>query len=178
MYAAPDCGDLGSSPVGLMDVSDQMVLPVGLPSFDSFNPPPPVATEECLSKSQEVTSSVVSSGPSNHILAPSTGEFDHLMKAEALMTFAAAYGAVETPASDSLSIFRNPYLPKSHKVESSNSSQNNYIYAATPPISPCFDGLDEKTGMPTKLKAHLGGHDSNVMLQMKKYYSRGDPERE
>ncbi|XWS57231.1 hypothetical protein CRYUN_Cryun09bG0156200 [Craigia yunnanensis] len=178
MFAAPDCGDLGSSPDGLMDVSDQMLLPVGLPSFDSFNLPPPVATEECLSKSQEVTSSAVTSGPSNHTLAPSTGEFDHLMKAEALMTFAAEYGAVETPAGDSLSIFRNPYLPKSRKVESSNSSQNNYIYAATPPSSPCFDELDEKTGMPTNLKALLGGHDSNVMLQMKKYYTHVETQKE
>ncbi|GMI88711.1 Mediator of RNA polymerase II transcription subunit 13, GRAND CENTRAL, MACCHI-BOU 2 [Hibiscus trionum] len=171
MFGASDCGDVGSSPVGAMDTSDQMVLPVGLPSFDSFNPPLPVSTEEFLTKSQEVTNSAVTSGPSNQTPASSTGEFDHLMKAEALMTFAVEYGAVETPGSDSSSIFRNPYLPKSRKTESSNSSQNNYKYAATPPSFPCFGGLDEKTGMPMHLKAHPGGHDSNAILQLKKYYT-------
>ncbi|XP_022742106.1 mediator of RNA polymerase II transcription subunit 13 isoform X2 [Durio zibethinus] len=175
MFAVPDCGDLGRSPVGVID---QMLLPEGLPSFDSFNQPPPVATEEWLSKSQEVTSSALLSGPSNHTPVSSTGEFDHLMKAEALMTFAAEYGAVETPASDSSSIFRNPYLPNSRKVESSNSSPNNYIYAATPPSSPCFDGLDEKTGVPMNLKAKPGGHDSNAMLQLKKYYTYVETRKE
>ncbi|XWS58898.1 hypothetical protein CRYUN_Cryun08bG0074200 [Craigia yunnanensis] len=178
MFAAPDCGDVGSSPVGVMDVSDQMHLPVGLPSFDSFNPPPPVAIEECLHKSQEVTSNAVAPFPSNHTPASSTGEFDHLMKAEALMMFAAEYGAVETPASDTSSIFRNPYLPKSRKVESSNSSPNNYTYGATPPSSPFFDGLDEKTGMHMNLKAHCGGHDSNAMLQLKKYYTHVETRKE
>ncbi|EOY08936.1 RNA polymerase II transcription mediators isoform 1 [Theobroma cacao] len=178
MFAAPDCGDAGSSPAGVMDVSDQMLLPVCLPSFDSFTPHPPVAIEECLSKSQEVTSSAVTSGPLNHTLASSTGEFDHLMKAEALMTFATEYGAVETPASDSSSIFKKPYLPKSHKAESSNSSPNNYIYGATPPSSPCFDGLDEKTGMPMNLKAYPGGHDLSATYQLKKYYTPVETRKE
>lgn len=178
MFGASDCGDVGSSPAGVMDTSDQMLLPVGLPSFDSFNPPLPVVTEEFLSKSQEVTNSAVTSGPSNQTPASSTGEFDHLMKAEALMTFAVEYGAVETPASDSSSVFRNPYLPKSRKVESSNSIQSNYKYAATPPSFPCFGGLDEKTGMPMNLKAHPGGHDSNAMLQLKKYYTHVETREE
>ncbi|MBA0584833.1 hypothetical protein Gorai_015629, partial [Gossypium raimondii] len=178
MFGASDCGDVGSSPAGVMDTSDQMLLPVGLPSFDSFNPPLPLVTEEFLSKSQEVTNSAVTSGPSNQTPASSTGEFDHLMKAEALMTFAVEYGAVETPASDSSSVFRNPYLPKSRKVESSNSSQSNYKYAATPPSFPCFGGLDEKTGMPMNLKAHPGGHDSNSMLQLKKYYTHVETREE
>ncbi|MBA0737546.1 hypothetical protein Gogos_011003 [Gossypium gossypioides] len=178
MFGASDCGDVGSSPAGVMDTSDQMLLPVGLPSFDSFNPPLPVVTEEFLSKSQEVTNSAVTSGPSNQTPASSTGEFDHLMKAEALMTFAVEYGAVETPASDSSSVFRNPYLPKSRKVESSNSSQSNYKYAATPPSFPCFGGLDEKTGIPMNLKAHPVGHDSNAMLQLKKYYTHVETREE
>ncbi|XP_039014736.1 LOW QUALITY PROTEIN: mediator of RNA polymerase II transcription subunit 13-like [Hibiscus syriacus] len=171
MFGTSDCGDIGSSPVGAMDTSDQMLLPAGLPSFDNFNPSLPVSTEEILSKSQEITNSAMTSGPSNQTPASSTGELDHLMKAEALMTFAVEYGAVETPASDSSSIFRNPYLPKSRKTQSSNSSQNNYKYVATSPSFPCFGGLDEKTGMPMNLKAHPGGLDSNAMLQLKKYYT-------
>ncbi|GLU19597.1 hypothetical protein SLE2022_358380 [Rubroshorea leprosula] len=168
MFPPSDCGDVGSSPAGVMDVSEHMLL---IPSFENFNPPPPVAAEECLSKNQEVANSSVTSGPTNQTAASSTGEFDHVMKAEALMTFPLEYGAVETPTSDTSTIFRSPYLPKSHKVESSNSSTNNYKYGATPPSSPCFDGSDDKSAMHVNSKARPGGHDSSVMLQLKKYYT-------
>ncbi|KAK2641530.1 hypothetical protein Ddye_023293 [Dipteronia dyeriana] len=175
MFSAPDIGDLGSSPLRLMDVSDPMILPVGYTSFESFNPPPPAAIEECVSKNQEATNSILTSGQVNHTPASSTGEFDHVVKAEALMTFAPEYGAVETSTSElSSSIFRSPYLPKSHKLESSNSCSNNYIYGATPPSSPCFDGSDEKSGMRMK----NGKHDSNAILQSKKYYTQVDSGRE
>ncbi|KAL5834084.1 hypothetical protein ACOSQ3_017758 [Xanthoceras sorbifolium] len=173
MFSAPD--DVGSSPLQLMDVSDQMLLPVGFPSIDSFNPSPPVAIEECVSKNQEATNSSLTSAQVNHTPAPSTGEFDHFVKAEALMTFAPEYGAVETPTSElSSSIFRSPYLPKSHKLESSNSSSNNYIYGATPPSSPCFDGSDEKSGMRLK----TGKQDSNAMLHSEKYYTQVESGKE
>ncbi|KAJ0020388.1 hypothetical protein Pint_31438 [Pistacia integerrima] len=179
IFSAPDSGDVGSSPVVLMDVSDQMLVPVNFPSFESFNSQPPVAIEECVSKSQEVTNSALTSGPVNHTPASSTGEFDHLMKAEALMTFAPEYGAVETPTSElSLTIFRSPYHPKSHKVESSNSSTNNYVYGATPPSSPCIDGSDEKNGMPVKSKPSTGKHDSSGLLQSKKYYTHVESSRD
>ncbi|KAG2675251.1 hypothetical protein I3760_13G175200 [Carya illinoinensis] len=172
MFSAPDCGDVGPSPVGMMDVSDQMLLPVGFQSFESFDPPPPLAQEEYLSKSQEVTNNNLSSGLTNHTLASSTGEFDHIIKAEALMTFAPEYGAVETPTSEfSSSIFRSPYFPKSRREESSNSSSNNYIYGATPPSSPCFDGSDEKTSLPMNSKPLPGRNDVSAVVHSKKYYT-------
>lgn len=177
IFPPPDCGDVGSSPVGLMDVSEQMLLPVGFPSFESFNPPAPVATEECLSKNQEVTNSSVTSGPPNHTPVSYNGEFDHLMKAEALMTFPPEYGAVETPMSDSSSIFRKPYLPKSHKVESPSSSTNNYKYGATPP-SPGIDGSDDKSSLYVNAKARPGGPDSSSILQLKKYYTHVESGKE
>ncbi|KAK9274364.1 hypothetical protein L1049_019178 [Liquidambar formosana] len=180
MFSGPDCGDVGTSPcTGIMDVSDQMLLPVGFPSFESFNPPPPASTEECLSKNQEVTNNTFSSGPVNCTPASSTGEFDHLMKTEALMTFAPEYGAVETPKSEfSSSIFRIPYFPKSRKMESPNSSPNSYIYGAIPPSSPSFDGSDEKPGMPVNSKACSGRHDGHAILHSKKYYTHVESGKE
>ncbi|RVW48761.1 Mediator of RNA polymerase II transcription subunit 13 [Vitis vinifera] len=171
IFPAPDCE--GSSPcTGMMDVSDQMLLSVGFQSFDNFNPSPPVAMEECLTKNQEVTNNTLSSGPLNYTPASSIGEFDHLIKAEALLTFAPEYGAVETPTSESSSsIFRSPYLPKSRKVESSNSSAKDYVYGATPPSSPCFDGSDEKPGMPVNSKTCPVRHEASSILHSKKYYT-------
>ncbi|XP_065878471.1 mediator of RNA polymerase II transcription subunit 13 isoform X2 [Euphorbia lathyris] len=166
MFSAPDCGEVVSSPIGVMDVGDQMLLSVGFPSFESFNPPPSVAMDECISKNQEILLDTSTSAPVNHTPPSSTSEFDHLIKAEALMSFAPEYGAVETPSSEfSSSIFRSPYLPKSCKVESSNSSPNNYTYGATPPSSPCVDGPDEKTSMPVNSKTGA------AMQDKKKYYT-------
>lgn len=158
-----------------MEVPDSMLLPAGYPSFDNFNPPPPVTIEECVIKNQEVASSSLTSGHMNHTPASSTGEFDQLVKAEALMTFAPEYGAVETPTSElSSSIFRSPYFPKSHKLETSNSSSNNYTYGANPPLSPCFDGSYEKSGMRLK----TGKHDSIGILQSKNIYTQVDRVKE
>ncbi|CAK7339089.1 unnamed protein product [Dovyalis caffra] len=163
MFSGPDCGEVANSPIGVMDV-DQMLLPVAFPSFESFNPSP--AVDESASKSQETTHSALASVPANCTPPSSSGEFDHLIKAEALMTFAPEYGAVETPTSEfSSSIFRSPYCPKSRQVESSNSSSNNYAYGATPPSSPCFEGSNEKTGMQVNLKTGPGRYDA------KKYYT-------
>ncbi|GMP28955.1 hypothetical protein CsSME_00004281 [Camellia sinensis var. sinensis] len=172
MFSVPDSGDVGSSPgTGIMDVADQMLLPAGFPSFDMFNPPP-VATEESLSKSQEAPKNPMSSGAVNCTPASSTGEFVHLMKAEALMTFAPEYGAVETPTSEfSTPIFRSPYIPKSRKVDSASSSPKCYVYCATPPSSPCLDGSDEKSGMTLNTKACPSRHDSSATLHSKKYYT-------
>ncbi|XP_030524134.1 mediator of RNA polymerase II transcription subunit 13 isoform X2 [Rhodamnia argentea] len=153
---------VSSSPVGMMDVSEHMLLPVGFPSLEGFNPP--AVSEEHVSKSQEIT---LPSGPIVDTPASNIGEFDHIIKAEALMTFAQEYGAVEAPTSDfSSSIFKNPYLPKSCNVESANSSTNNYKYGATPPSSPCLDGSDEKNGVSLTSKT-CQGNDA----RLKNYYT-------
>ncbi|KAF3953058.1 hypothetical protein CMV_021455 [Castanea mollissima] len=102
IFSAPDCGDVGSSPVGMMDVSDQSVVRSGEPHCSIF--------------------------------------------------------------------YRSPYFPKSRKVESSNSSPNNYIYGATPPSSPCYDGSDEKTSMAMNSKT--------CPSDSKKYYTHVDAGKE
>ncbi|KAK7331485.1 hypothetical protein VNO77_25710 [Canavalia gladiata] len=170
MFSAPDCGDVNSSPVGV-DVSDQMLLPVGFSSFESFNPPPPAVMEEGLNKSQDNLNNSVSLGAMNQTQILYTREFDHIMKAEAMMTFAPEFGAVETPNCElSSTLFRSPYFPKSLKAESSNSSSNNYLYGAAPPTSPCTEGSEGKNGMIVNTKP-CGKHDASMTVHSKNYYT-------
>ncbi|ONH98989.1 hypothetical protein PRUPE_6G003600 [Prunus persica] len=178
MFSAPDFGDVVDNPVGVMDVSDQLLLSEGFASFESFIPPPPAAMEETLIKNQEAINSALSSGPVNCSSASNISEFDHIIKAEALMTFAPEYGAVETPTSEvSSSIFRSPYLPKSRKAESSNSSPSIYTYGPTPPSS-CFDGFDEKTGIPSNSKPFAGKKDASNIFRSKNYYTHVESGKE
>ncbi|XP_010552283.1 PREDICTED: LOW QUALITY PROTEIN: mediator of RNA polymerase II transcription subunit 13-like [Tarenaya hassleriana] len=166
----PDCADVDSSPVGMMDVSDQMLLPVGFPSFESFNPVPPVM-DECLDKSQEVLANSVVSAPLSQLPASYTGEFDHLMKEEAMMTFAPEYGAVETPTSEiSYTSFKGSYLPQSRKVERSNPRTNDHVYDATPP-SIATDGSEDKVMLGSK--ALIGKYDGP-----RKYYTQVEGSKE
>ncbi|XP_060186715.1 mediator of RNA polymerase II transcription subunit 13 isoform X3 [Lycium barbarum] len=181
MFPAADSVDVGSSPgPSMMDVQDQMLLPVGFPSFDSFNqPPPPAILDDSLSKHQEVIKSATVANQVNSASASIAGEFDHLIKAEALISFAPEYGAVETPRGENThSIFRNPYVPKSREVETANSSSNSYVYSATPPLSPCFDASEEKSGVTVNLKTGTGRHDTSSILQSKKYYTHVESGKE
>nr|GLL32579.1 mediator of RNA polymerase II transcription subunit 13 isoform X1 [Ipomoea trifida] len=177
VFTGADCGDIGNSPcTSVMDLPEQMLAPVGYQSFDSFNPPPSLATiDDSVSKPQEVIKGTESSYQVNSTPASSTGEFDHLIKAEAMMTFAPEYGAVEAHASEiSNSVFASPYIPKSRKVETANSSTNSYVYCANPPSSPLFGGSDENSGMAANFKTSAGKHDATSTLQSKKYYTHVD----
>lgn len=179
VIATPDGGDIASnSPyTGMLDVQEQMSLPVEFSSFESFNPPPPVI-EESVSKSQLISNDAQSSDQMDYTPASSMGEFNHLIKAEALMTFAPEYGAVETLRSDiSSSIFASPYIPKSRKANSETSTSNNYVYSATPP-SPFLIGSDEKAGMSLNMKGSSGRHDVIVPSYTKKYYTHVESVKE
>ncbi|XP_077214346.1 RNA polymerase II transcription mediator isoform X2 [Tasmannia lanceolata] len=168
MFPVADCGDVSGSPCTAgMDLADQMLLPaLGFPAFEGF--PHPATTEEVHGKNQEFTKDA---RPCTTYSAPCSGELDYLSKAEAMMTFAPEYTAIETPASEySTSIFRSPYLPKSRKVDSSHSSSNNYVYGATPPSSPSVEVSDEKLDISAKEKAGRVRRDAGPVLQSKKYY--------
>ncbi|PHU01964.1 hypothetical protein BC332_27215 [Capsicum chinense] len=143
MFPASDSVDVGSSPCPSM--------------MDAY---------------QEVIRSAAVANQVNSTCATIAGEFDHLIKAAALMSFSPEYGAVETPTGEnSHLIFRNPYVPKSREVETANSSSNSYVYSATPPLSPCFDACQEKSGVTVNLKAGTARHDTGSILQSKKYYT-------
>ncbi|KAF5773619.1 putative mediator complex subunit Med13, mediator complex, subunit Med13, MID domain of medPIWI [Helianthus annuus] len=166
MFSATDGGDASSSPfTGMIDSSDPMILPVGFSSFESFNPPSTVV-EESISKNQETTKDALSSGSMNYNPPPppTSTEFDYLIKAEALMTFAPEYGAVETPTTDLLSsVIKSPYVPKSRTAESANSSTSSYVYSAIPPH---HDASDDKS------KPTIGVNSKDkYLLQSRKYYT-------
>ncbi|CAH8358840.1 unnamed protein product [Eruca vesicaria subsp. sativa] len=164
----PDSADVGSSPVDMMDVPEQIVLPDGFSSFESFNPVPPII-DECLIKSQEGFNSSFTSAPLNQMSSSSTGEFDYLIKAEAMMTFAPEYGAVEVPMSE-ISSFKSPYLPKSHKVESSNSRTSNYVYGPTPPATESDGAAADKNLLGSK--SCIGNNDGRTLFQSRDYYTQ------
>ncbi|XP_014626292.1 mediator of RNA polymerase II transcription subunit 13-like isoform X3 [Glycine soja] len=171
MLSAPDCGDVNSSPGGVIDVPDQILLPVGFASFESFNPPPSTSIEECLNKSQDNLNNSMSLGPTNQNQLLYTREFDHIMKAEAMMTFAPEFGAVDTPTCEfSTTLFRSPYFPKSRKAKSSTSSSSNYLYGAAPPTSTCTEGSEGKNGKSVNTKTGSGKHDASTMSLHSKYY--------
>ncbi|XP_050879471.1 mediator of RNA polymerase II transcription subunit 13 isoform X3 [Lathyrus oleraceus] len=173
ILSAPDCGDVNSSPVGndVMDVSDQMHLPVGFSSFESFNPTPPPVMEECPNKDQDNLNNSMSMGATNQTQMLYSGEFDHIIKAEAMMTFAPEFGAVEAPTSGlSTTLFRSPYFPKSRKAESSNSCSNNYLYGAEPPSS-YIEGSEGKNGLVINTKTCSGKNDTSMTLHSKNYYT-------
>eukprot|EP00268_Persea_americana_P036449 TRINITY_DN35925_c0_g1_i2.p1 TRINITY_DN35925_c0_g1~~TRINITY_DN35925_c0_g1_i2.p1 ORF type:complete len:1243 (-),score=292.63 TRINITY_DN35925_c0_g1_i2:168-3449(-) len=155
-----------------MDVQDQMLLPaLGITSFDGFNQLPPAFTEDAQCKNPESMKDARSSGACSYSSAPTTGEFDHLSKAEALMTFASEYTAVETPVSEPFSsIFRSPYLPKTRNIELSHSCSNSYVYGATPPASP-LEVSNEKIDISSKVKAGSAKSDTGSHLQSKKHYT-------
>lgn len=165
VLSGQDCGDVGSSsPGALMDGPDQVLLPAAFQMFESYHPPP-TGMDECVSTIPVVTKST-SSGLVSCAAAVSMGENDHVMKSEALLTFAPEYGAVEGPSSElSSTVFRTPYLPKSQKTESLNSSGNNYVYGATPPSSPGTNGCEENPCMTADSRIHPGKQDIGSLLQ-------------
>ncbi|KAL2940681.1 Mediator of RNA polymerase II transcription subunit 13 [Bienertia sinuspersici] len=165
-FSGQECGDGGGSPSGpSMDAPDQMLLPAGLQMFESFHPPP-TGIDECVSTIQEATKITTSCGPVSCAPAISTGEVDHVLKAEASLTFAPEYGAVVAPTSElSSTVFRSPYQPKSHKAESLISSGNNYVYGATPPSSPGTNGSEDNVGVTADSRIHPGKHDISSVLQ-------------
>ncbi|KAG9136307.1 hypothetical protein Leryth_003907 [Lithospermum erythrorhizon] len=178
MSTTPDCGDVNSSPctTSMMDVSDQMLMPIGMTSLDSFNPPPQLK-EDSFSMIEEVLNNGGTSSQADCTLTSINNEFDHLVKAEVMLTFAPEYGAVETPNSEVCSsIFRSPYVPNSRKAETATSSSNSYVYSAKPP-SPRFNGSNDKSGSLVLAKAR-GRQNSGPGLQLEQYYTHVESGRD
>lgn len=169
MFPAPDGGEFCISPSSsMMDVSDRMLVSGGFPSIDNFNQPQaPDSVEDLANKNQDTSKSSASAQIT--CMPPySSGEFDHVVKAEALMTFAPEYGGVEAPKSEVSSVvFRSPYVPRSCKVDSASSS-NHYVYSATPP-SPCCDGSHEKSSLLASEKTCT--EKKGTLLKSTNYYT-------
>ncbi|KAJ4977034.1 hypothetical protein NE237_002140 [Protea cynaroides] len=175
VFPAADSGDVSGSPCTVgMDVTDQMLL-AGFPSFDGFTAPTPVVMDESQSINQEAVRSAAPVSSS----APSTSEFDHLSKAEAMMTFAEEYRAVETHANElPSSIFRSPYMPSSRKVDNSFAISNVCGYGAMPASSPCIDVSDEKLSVLVNSNAVSGGREANSTPHSNKFYTHVESGKE
>ncbi|KAH9604005.1 hypothetical protein KSS87_023608 [Heliosperma pusillum] len=170
MFSGQEYGDKEGSPTAtVMDVSDQNLLPTGFQTTESFHPP--TSVEECVSTVQEATKCTTLSGLVSCEPAVSTGEADRVMKAEALLSFAPEYGAVDTSSELSSTIFKSPYQPKSQKAESLNSCGNAYVYGATPPSSPGANGCEENHNMVIDSRLqHTVKYDTGAVFQ--KFYTQ------
>ncbi|KAL0905396.1 hypothetical protein M5K25_023813 [Dendrobium thyrsiflorum] len=152
VFPSVDCGDIIGSPCTAgIDSPDQKISAVGLTSFENYNQP-----SSTFSEDTDGTKDAKSSVTITHSLVSSNGKFDNLMKAEAMLTFAPEYAAVEIFSSEfSISIFRNPYLPGSKKVETSLVPSSAHVYGATPP-SPSISDVEESFEKSSKLKPGTG----------------------
>ncbi|URE18793.1 Mediator complex subunit 13 C-terminal [Musa troglodytarum] len=169
IFPAAEFGDVTGSPCnGVMEVSEQNICHAGLASLEGFNHQTGIHTEETTETKTDIPKDtrLSSHAESGH----STGKFDYLTKAEAMMTFAPEYAPVETPNSEfSTSIFRSPYVPRSKMVESSSSSSSAYMYNAMPP--PCMESSEEKSDKPTKLTLCELGYEGISSVKSSKLYT-------
>ncbi|XP_072986939.1 mediator of RNA polymerase II transcription subunit 13 [Typha latifolia] len=172
VFPGVDCGDITSSPcTGGMEMPDQRLSPSGIACFEGFNQNSVEETEDTRIKTEESAKDMMSSAAGSYSLVPSVGKFDYLTKAEAMLTFASEYAAVEIPNGEvSVCTFTNPYLPTSKKGSTSYSSSNAYVYSATPP-SPSFETSEEKPQTLVKRKPGLVSNDGSSSVQSLKLYT-------
>ncbi|XP_078439793.1 RNA polymerase II transcription mediator [Wolffia australiana] len=99
----------------------------------------------------------------------SSDEFRLLSEAEAAMTFAPEYAAVETTTGNFAPIFRTAYVPLSRKAENSNSCSGNYSYNATPPT--LVEPSEEKSVAPpcyTQISSGRKFNEKNAGMYLQK----------
>ncbi|XP_031502551.1 mediator of RNA polymerase II transcription subunit 13 [Nymphaea colorata] len=165
MFPLVDGADMIGSPT--IDVSDQALLPVDLSPCEGLHQTP-LSVKETNNRNQETVRDTPSSVIGSCTSLPTTGEFDHLSKSEAMMIFAPQYTAVETSDSDCSSLFRNPYVPVTKKVETSSATSSLYAYSATPPPSNVgmSEDIVEASGRPKEAQPR---RDSRSAEKMKHY---------
>ncbi|XP_020091432.1 mediator of RNA polymerase II transcription subunit 13 isoform X2 [Ananas comosus] len=169
IFPADDCGDITGSPCTAgMDIPDQKLSPVGLASFEGFNNLSMELIEDSRTKNAESLKETKSAATISQSLVSTAGKFDYLTKAEAMLTFAPEYAAIDVPASEvAASIFTVPYLPGSKKAGSAHSSSSGYVYNAAPPSS--VELPEEKSQTSNILKAGSLGHDVSSIQSLKSY---------
>ncbi|CAA6663353.1 unnamed protein product [Spirodela intermedia] len=173
LVVAADIGAVNGSPSTTgMDIQDQSLIPVGFSSFESLSDVLLTKLEEADSKHIDNMRGTLSAHDDTNSSAPSSDKFSFLSKAEAMMTFAPEYAAVETVASElPMPIFRTLYLPKSKRVESSHSCSGAYSYNATPPPSPLVEPSEEKSEVSVKGKLEASRLDGSSPILSSLYYT-------
>ncbi|EEC79315.1 hypothetical protein OsI_20152 [Oryza sativa Indica Group] len=128
----PDCGDatFTDSPSTAMDIPEQRFSPVGLSSLEVFNHQTVAPIHDVVSKVQEPQKDIASPTSSQSVVL-SSGRSSHLTRAEALLTYAPEYAAIEISTGETpTSLFTNPYQPRSIKPGSSSFNSRVYSYDA------------------------------------------------
>lgn len=127
---ASDYGDVTftDSPSTAMDIPEQRLSPVGFTSLEAFNHPTMSPIQDVASKVQEPLKEIASPAGSQSLVL-SSGKFDYLTRAEATLTFAPEYAAVDVSGGEmTTTLFTNPYLPGSKKRGSCGFSSRVYSY--------------------------------------------------
>jgi mediator of RNA polymerase II transcription subunit 13 len=111
-----------------MDIPEQRLSPVGFTSLEAFNHPTMSPIQDVASKVQEPLKEIASPAGSQSLVL-SSGKFDYLTRAEATLTFAPEYAAVDVSGGEmTTTLFTNPYLPGSKKRGSCGFSSRVYSY--------------------------------------------------
>jgi mediator of RNA polymerase II transcription subunit 13 len=156
---ASDCGDVTftDSPSTAMDIPEQRLSPVGFTSLDAFDHQIMAPAQDVVSKVQEPHKDTATPAQS-HSLVLSSGRFDYLTKAEAKLTFAPEYAAVEISIAEAPTpLFTNPYFPRSKKPGSSSFSSRVYSYDVAQ--SSQIESTGDKPDKPSKLTSGNHLHD-------------------
>ncbi|XP_066383440.1 mediator of RNA polymerase II transcription subunit 13-like isoform X1 [Miscanthus floridulus] len=156
---ASDGGDVTftDSPSTAMDIPEQRLSPVGFTSLDAFDHQIMAPAQDVVSKVQEPHKDTATPAQS-HSLVLSSGRFDYLTKAEAKLTFAPEYAAVEISIAEALTpLFTNPYFPRSKKPGSSSFSSRVYSYDVAQ--SSQIESTGDKPDKPSKLTSGNHLHD-------------------
>lgn len=132
-----------------MDIPEQRLSPVGFTSLDAFEHQIMAPAQDAVSKVQEPQKDIATPAQSQSLVL-SSGRFDYLTRAEAMLTFAPEYAAVEISVAEMpASLFTNPYLPRSKRPGSSSFSSRVYSYDVTQ--SSQIESVGDKPNKSSKL---------------------------
>ncbi|KAL6647791.1 hypothetical protein ACP70R_015228 [Stipagrostis hirtigluma subsp. patula] len=162
---ASDCGDVTftDSPSTAMDIAEQRLSPVGFTSLDAFDHQSIAPAQDVVSKVKEPEKDIATPARSQSLVL-SSGRFDYLTKAEAMLTFAPEYAAVEIPVGEvPTSLFTNPYVPISKKPGSSSFSSRVYSYDVTQ--SSQNESVGDKPEKPGNLSRDVGSSNLYTIVQ-------------
>ena len=162
---ASDYGDVTftDSPSTAMDIPEQRLSPVGFTSLEAFNHQTMSPIQDIASKVHEPLKEIASPAGSQSLVL-SSGKFDFLTRAEATLTFAPEYAAVDISGGKMpTTLFTNPYLPGSKKRGSCGFSSRVYSYDVTQ--SSQNDPAGDKSGKPANLSRDVGLSNLYTLVQ-------------
>ncbi|KAL6846903.1 hypothetical protein ACP4OV_022756 [Aristida adscensionis] len=162
-----DCGDItfADSPSTAMDIPEQRLSPVGFTSLDAFDQQSIAPVQDIVSIVKEPEKDIATPARSQSLVL-SSNRFDYLTKAEAMLTFAPEYAAVEIPVGEvPTSLFTNPYVPISKKPGSSSSSR---VYSYDVTQGSQIESVGDKPEKPGNLSRDVGSSNLYTIVHGRK----------